>query len=368
MAATIVAFGDPKAQKKWSANLAVDTRKKSYFEGRFIGTDDNSVIQRKTELESDAGDTISFDLCVQMRGRPTYGDKRLEGKEESLKFYTDQVTIDQVRHAASAGGKMSRKRTAHDMRSVARARLGDYFARFHDELFFMYLSGARGINEDFIETTDFTGFAGNSFTAPDSDHLLFGGAATSVASLAATDTMSRAAIEKANTLASMMQARNPQTANMVPVSVGANTAYVLLMNPYQEYDLRNSDTGGWIDIQKAAAAAEGRNNPIFTGGLGMVGNTILHSHRNAIRFNNYGAGGNVSAARALFLGRQAAVVAYGTNNGLRYDWKETTKDYENEPTVASGFIGGIKKTTFNGKDFGVIAVDTAAKDPTGHYA
>ena len=129
MSQTVVAFGDAKAQKKWSANLAVDTRKKSYFENRFIGTDDNAVIQRKTELETGAGDRISFDLCVQMRNRPTYGDQRLEGKEESLKFYTDEVIIDQVRHAASAGGKMSRKRTAHDMRMIAKNRLGDYFSR-----------------------------------------------------------------------------------------------------------------------------------------------------------------------------------------------------------------------------------------------
>lgn len=89
MATTIVAFGDPKAQRKWSGNLAVDTRKKSYFENRFIGTGDNSIIQRKTELETDAGDRISFDLCVQMRNKPTYGDAKLEGKEESLRFYTD---------------------------------------------------------------------------------------------------------------------------------------------------------------------------------------------------------------------------------------------------------------------------------------
>ena len=125
MSQTVVAFGDPKAQKRWSANLAVDTRKKSYFENRFIGTDDNAVIQRKTELETGAGDRISFDLCVQMRNRPTYGDQRLEGKAESLKFYTDEVIIDQVRHAASAGGKMSRKRTAHDMRMFAKNRLED---------------------------------------------------------------------------------------------------------------------------------------------------------------------------------------------------------------------------------------------------
>ena len=364
MSQTVVAFGDPKAQKRWSANLAVDTRKKSYFENRFIGTDDNAVIQRKTELETGAGDRISFDLCVQMRNRPTYGDQRLEGKEESLKFYTDEVIIDQVRHAASAGGKMSRKRTAHDMRMLAKNRLGDYFSRLVDELFFMYLSGARGINQDFIEASDYTGFAGNSFDAPDASHQLYGGSATSKASLTSGDKLTTTVIEKAINKAEMMQALDPKVANMVPVTNGADNQYVLLMSPFQEYDLRtNSTTGQWLDIQKAAATAEGRKNPIFLGGLGLLNNTVLHKHRNVIRFSDYGSGSNVAAARALLLGRQAAVVAYGTANGMRYSWEENTKDYGNEPTVASGFIGGIKKTRFNGKDFGVLSIDTAAANP-----
>ncbi|GJH00220.1 N4-gp56 family major capsid protein [Paraburkholderia terrae] len=364
MSQTVVPFGDVKAQKKWSANLAVDSAKKSYFEGKFIGTDDNSIIQRKTELETDAGDKVSFDLCVQMRGEPTYGDKRLKGKEEQLKFFTDEVAIDQVRKSASAGGRMTQKRTAHNLRQVARDRLGDYFGRLVDEILFMYLSASRGVNADFIESLAYTGFANNPFNAPDVDHIMYGGVATSKASLATTDTMSRVLIERAQVKANMMQAMNPDTANMVPVSIeGTEDRYVCLMSPFQEFQLRTQDAAGWLEIQKAAAAAEGRNNPIFKGGLGMIGNTILHSHRNVIRFSDYGAGANLPAARALFMGRQAAVIAYGSKGGLRYTWKEEMEDYDNEPTVASGFIGGVKKTQFNGKDFGVISIDTYAKDP-----
>lgn len=367
MGTTVIPFGDPKAQKKWSTNLAVDTRKKSYFENRFIGKDDNSIIQRKTELEGGPGDRISFDLCVQMRGKPTYGDARLKGNEESLKWYTDEVIIDQVRHGASAGGRMSRKRTAHDMRSVAKNRIGDYFARLHDELFFMYLSGARGINEDFIEGLDYTGIPGaNAFEAPDAEHSLFGGAATSKGTLTANDKMSKVLIERALNKAEMMQARAPQTANMVAVNIGEGDgqAYVVLMNPDQEFDLRNEQgTNGWLEIQKALATNLGNKSPIAKGGLGSIGGAILHKHRNAIRFGDYGAGANVAAARALLLGRQAGVVAYGTAGGLRYTWSEEVEDHGNEPVVASGFIGGIKKTRFNGRDFGVIAMDTAAKDP-----
>jgi N4-gp56 family major capsid protein len=361
MTTTTIPFGDPKAAKRWSADLAVDVRKKSYFEARFIGTSENSVIQRKTELESDAGDTISFDLSVHLRGKPTYGDARVEGKEENLRFYTDQVKIDQVRHSVSAGGRMSRKRTVHNIRRIARDRLGDYFYKFTDELLFIYLSGARGINLDFIEDTSYTGYAGNTLDAPDVDHILYGGAATSKASMVVGDIMSPLVIERAMEKAAMMQAENPEVANMVPVNIDGGEHYACVMSEYQATDLRTASGGSWIDFQKAAAAAEGRNSPIFKGGLGMINNCVLHKHRNVIRFNDYGAGANVEAARALFMGRQAGVIAYGTANGLRFDWEEVMKDYNNEPAIAAGFIAGMKKSRFNNKDFGVISIDTAAK-------
>ena len=95
----------------------------------------------------------------------------------------------------------------------------------------------------------------------------------------------------------------------------------------------------------------------------MINNVVLHSHESVIRYNDYGAGNNVLAARALFMGRQAGVVAYGTAGGLRFTWKEETDDYGNEPTVAAGTIIGVSKTRFNQRDFGVISVDTASKDP-----
>lgn len=363
MSSTVIPFGDPKAQKKWSATLAVDQVKKSYFERKFVGTSENSVIQRKTELESDSGDRISFDLSVQLRGEHTEGDRRLEGKEESLKFYTDEVIIDQARKAVSAGGKMTRKRTAHNLRSVAKGRLGDYWSRFMDEMTFMYLSGARGINADFLFPLGYTGHAGNTLQAPDAGHILYAGSATSKGTITSSDKMNRLLIERAAVQATMLQAQDPEAANMVPVSMEGEERYCVVMSPFQEHDLRVADATGWLEIQKAAAGAEGKNNPLFKGSLGMINNVILHSHRNAIRFSDYGTGQDLPAGRALFLGRQAGVVAYGTTGGTRFSWKEEVKDYGNEPTVASGTIFGIKKTRFNGQDFGVMSLDTYAKNP-----
>lgn len=364
MARTIVGVGDAKAVKRWAGKTAVDIAKKAYFERKFIGTDENSIIQRKTELESDAGDTISFDLAVQLRSKPIYGDNRAEGLEEDQKFLTDTVKIDQVRKPVSAGGRMTRKRTLIDLRQNAKDRASDYFSRYMDEVIFMYLSGSRGINADFIEDLTWTGHAGNAFTAPDTYHLMYGGNATAANNVDSADTMSRSLIERAASRATMMQAIDKDNARMVPVSIEGENRFVCLMSPWQTYDLRTgTNAGDWLDIQKAAAAAQGKDNAIFKGGLGMINNVILHEHENVIRFDNYGAGGITTAARALLMGRQAGVIAYGTAGGLRYQWEEVVKDYGNEVGISIGCIFGMKKSSFNSRDFSVVALDTYAANP-----
>ncbi len=361
---TNIPYGDPKAVARWSSSLFVDITKKSYWDRKFVAASDNAVVQRLTDLESDAGDTISFDLSVQLRQKPTTGDKRLQGKEEALRFFTDEVKIDQMRHGVSAGGKMSRKRVVHNIRKIAKDRLSDYWSAYVDEMLFVYLSGSRGINEDFVEDVTWVGHAGNPIQAPDAGHILYGGTATSKASIAAGDVMNRSLIERAAVKAEMMQAVEPENAQMVPVMINGESHYCCLMSPFQEHSLRTStDPQGWFEIQKAAAASEGRNNPLFKGSMGMINNVVLHKHRNAIRFNDYGAGANLPAARALFMGRQAGVVAYGSSNGLRFSWSEEMQDHGNEPVIAAGVIKGVKKSRFNGRDFGVMAIDTSAPNP-----
>jgi N4-gp56 family major capsid protein len=360
MAATVIPWGDPKAQKKWAGTLAVDVNRDSYWSRKFKGQGENNVIEEKMDVASDAGDRISFDLSVRLRQKPTFGDARVKGKEEHLRFFSDEVVIDQMRHPVSAGGRMSRKRTVHDLRKVAKSRLKDYWKQYLDEMIFIYLSGARGINQEFIEDTAYSGFATNALAAPDASHVLFAGAATSAATITSGDIMSRTLIERAATRAKMMRSVDTDATDMVPVSVEGEDRFITVMSPYQEFSLRTADAAGWIDIQKAAAAAEGRKNPIFQGALGMINNVVLHCHENVIRFDTYGAGTNLPAARALFLGRQAGVIAYGTPGGMRFMWKEELEDYDNEPTVVAGCILGFKKTRYNGRDFGVIALDSYA--------
>ena len=377
MAQTVIGVGDDKAVKKYSAFLAVDTNRKAYFTRKFMGDGETASmpVQRLTELENDAGEYISFDLTMQMKMQPVEGDDTLENKEEALQFYTDGVYIDQMRGGVNSGGRMTRKRTVHKLRKIARRRQTDWWARVFDELFFMYLSGARGVNADWVFPTTYTGFANNSLASPDTEHILYADNVTK-ATMATSNKMAVDEIDKLVAKADMMGGGtgdstagtdgNTQTPQIQPIMINGEPHYVLLMNPWQEYDLRTT-TGAqnWLEIQKAAAGAEGRKSPIFKGGLGMHNNTVLHKHKGVVRFSDYGSGSNVNAARALFLGEQAAVCAFGSpGTGFRFGWHEETRDNGNQLIITSSSIFGIKKVTFNGKDYGVCALDTAAADPT----
>jgi N4-gp56 family major capsid protein len=371
MARTIVGLNDPKAVKKYSAFLAVDVGRESYFNRKFmgVGVEAQTPLQTLPQLESDAGENISYDLCMQLKMQPVEGDNTLEGKEEDLKFYTDSVYIDQMRGGVNTGGRMTRKRTIHDLRKIARVRQGEWWARVFDELIFMYLSGSRGANTDYIFPSSYTGFAQNSLVSPDSQHILYAGAATSAATITNAMPMDLSLIERAVTRASTMGGGTSGIPAIEPIRIEGEERYVLVMHPFQAHSLRNNtNTGQWLDVQKALATAVGNKSPIFMGGMGYHRGVVLHEHRAVIRFTNYGSGSNLPAARALFMGRQAGVVAFGSpGTGLRFDWHEESRDNGNQAVISTSSIFGVKKTAFTidgtSRDFGLISLDTYAVDP-----
>jgi N4-gp56 family major capsid protein len=367
MAQTIIGLNNAMAVKIYSGNLAVDIGRKGYWTNKFMGSGDvpTKPIWKLTNLEADSGEQITYDLSMQLKAAPTQGDNVIEGKEESLTFYTDVVYIDQLRHGVDCGGRMTRKRTLHDLRKIGKARQTDYWARLFDETHFMYLSGSRGTNVEYIEPTTFAGYANNSFTTPDSQHLVYGGTATSKASLAATDKFSLTAIDRCVAYAEMMGGGTQGLPQIQPAEVEGEKRYLCVIDPYQSYDLRNgTDTNGWAEIQKALATALGSKSNFITGAIGIHNDVVIHKHQNVVRFTDYGAGSNVAASRALFCGVQAATLAFGSpGKDLRFGWREEEKDAGNKIAIYTNVIMGIKKVTFNGLDFGVMAIDTAAKRP-----
>jgi N4-gp56 family major capsid protein len=367
MARTIIGVNDAKAVKRWSGNLALDTSQKSYFNSRFMGRGETAEtpIQILTDLETDAGEAISYDLLAELTMAPVEGEDTLEGKEERQRFYTDQVYIDQARCGVNTGGRMTRKRTLHQLREKAKRQQSSWWARLQDELSFIYLSGARGVNENFLLPLGYAGRANNPLTDPDTAHTLYGNDATAFNNIDANDKFDLGVLDRARVRADAQGGGATDIPVLQPCKIGGEECFVCVMHTWQEDDLRkNASTGSWMDFQKAAAGAEGRNSPLFKQSLGMYRNIVLHSHRNVVRFNNAGAGGNVQAARALFMGSQAAVVAYGSpGTNMRYDWHEETRDNGDKVVISTSSIFGMKKVRFTTdagpQDFGLFSIDTA---------
>jgi N4-gp56 family major capsid protein len=351
------------ARKTWEPGLAIEAEDQQYFR-KFMGTGKNAIIKVATDLsKASAGDMITVGLQMKLSGDGIEGDSDIEGTsaEEGLQHYADKIYIDQRRKSTKNRGKMSDQRVPYNLRKQGRDALGIWFGEDYDQQYMMYLAGARGVNANFHFPLDWTGRCNPStqtLTAP--SYQIYGDAsgtpASSKADLAATDIMTLNTIERC-------LAKAETTSPMIrPISKGNSGQFILLMHTFQAFDLRKSmSTNDWLDVHKNT---DGKDSMVYKNCLGEWNGIILHKHRNVIMFDDYGSGGDVEAARALLLGAHAGLAAWGKNGKFgRYSWNEETEDRGNRLVITAGSIYGIKRATFNSKDVGVIAVDTACSDP-----
>lgn len=373
MAQTKFGVNDPQEVKKWGTDLAVAVNRESYFSSSMASESKRArtPIQVITDLEKDAGLEVTVDLLMPMSMEPVVQAK-LEGKGAPLKYFTDKLRIDQVRGAVGAGDRVTSKATLRNLREDAKIVMKDWWARLQDELHFIYLSGGFGNygGTGYLWTAANAMFSVNAITAPDSQHIMYGGDATAKADVGNNDGFDLRLIDRAVAKAETMGGDGSNELSMVPVNVDGKKCYVVLCHTFQ-YDAMkaNASTGQWLDIQKAAAAASGSNALLFKNSGGMYADCVIHKHRNVMRFNDYG-GGSVKAARALFLGSQAGELAYGSSggSGTRYRWTEVMTDHEDQVEIGTHCIMGVKKSTYKSKDgsvtrdFGVIALDTYCAD------
>lgn len=168
---------------------------------------------------------------------------------------------------------MTAQRTLHDLRDLAKTQEVGWWGRVFDQIIFMYMSGARGTNTDYIFPTTYTGFANNSLTSPDTSHLVGGGLCTASNAMATSDTMSTLPIDRAVAYAEMMGGGGPAYSEVPQIQkcdIDGEEVFLMVMNPYQAFNLRRNTTSmDWADIQKAITMSVGRDNEFMKGGLGM---------------------------------------------------------------------------------------------------
>lgn len=354
MANTEYGVNHPLAVKAWSKRLFEESRKQMWFT-KFVGTSESSIIQAKTDLRKGAGDRIRQGLRVDLTGAGIQGDATLEGNEEALVTYYDDLLINQVRHAVRSQGKMSEQRIPFSVREQSMNALADWWAKRDEVAIANQLCGNSSETNTIL-----TG--NNSTTAPTTGRFLVANGETAESSLSTSTVhyFSLAMIDKAVALA--------KTASPMirPVRIQGNEYYAAFLHPYQVYQMRtNTNTAQWADIQKAAMAGmQSANSPIFTGALGIYNGVVLHECPLLPAFT-LGASGTNGARRAVFAGAQAALWANGADGAdTAVSWDEELFDYGNQLGVSAGRIYGCKKTVFNSVDFGVITMASYSPAPT----
>ena len=359
---------DALRQELWSKELLDDVQRDVENVMQFMGEGQNNVVNVSRDLKKSKGDTQTFGLVARLTGAGVTGDSELEGNEESMSSYSEQVLIDQIRNAVRLTGKLDAQKTAYNQIEAARENLRMWMKEFLCRQIFLKLGGVTNTTlvdtngvvvgtraawsntPDFIPDADEAAGVGNRYICAET---------TGTDAIAAADTMTLDLVTSAATKA---QLANPK---IQKIQSGGESFYVMYLHPLCARDIRKSSD--WKTAQQNARE-RGDKNPVFRGALGYWSNVLLLENEfvpwldvsvagNSFRGAATGTDCAVDTARNLLCGQSAVLMAEASNpEALVVE----TFDYKNKDGVAANFIGGIQKTMFNSLEYGVIAVDAAA--------
>lgn len=364
MSYTSFAVGDAYAVKLWEKTLAVAERQ-SLDIAPLIGSSANSIIQLKPQTQKSAGDKITIGLRARLQGDGLSESDVAEGNGEGLSIYSDAFYINELGHVVGvkSGNTIDAQRVPFDLREEAKEALAMWWA---DRLSYWFFNQVCGNTAQ--TNTKYTGM--NAALAPTANRKCFAGTSGSVTAdegLNSSYPMTLDLIDRAVTIARVGDTQQ----RVRPIKVGGQEKYVVYLHPYQVRDLRtNTSSGQWLDITKFALSG-GTNqssNPIYTGALGEYNGCILRQSQDVATGVNSSSGAAITTVRrAVLLGAQAAVIAYGRkgNSANRYRWNEELLDHKRKLEVSAWAVAGMKKTVWkdlsgNAQDFGTVTISTYA--------
>lgn len=362
MATTSYGVNDALAVKLWSKRLDHEALKYTDI-GPLIGDGPNSVIHRKTEMQKGPGDQVTYALRMQLNGAGFTENQLAEGNGESLTTYSDAIRINELGHVVGVKSEytIDQQRVTFNLRDEAKSGLADWYAKRFSVAFFNQVCGYTlqtdvrytGLNAP-IAATRIIRQSGRA-----SDDLLVAG---DTFTLSLIDKAKEAAIVATPMIRPAAFAGGATGDGRRDFNKTLTNRYVMYLHPYQVTDLRsNTSTGQWLDITKAAYMGNAKNSPIYTGAIGEYNGVILRTSFDVT--NGISAGGVVVSTvyRAVLLGGQAAMIAFGQKNSPnKYRWNEELFDHKRRLEVSAWTIHGLKKTVYNSLDYGTVVVSTYA--------
>ncbi|MDE4918272.1 N4-gp56 family major capsid protein [Cupriavidus metallidurans] len=410
---TNIPFGSPLARKVYSVGLFSRVQTAPGFmklisgempsEGSFAAkakgqTSADYPVVKAGDLSKGAGDTVSVDLFNILSGKPVMGDKRINGRMMPLTSSSMDVSINQYRGGADAGGRMAQKRTTHNLRTIAGAGLQSWMTRLEDQQTLVHLAGARGTQQtaDWVvpdqQDQDFAEIMVNPVKAPTRNRYFAANDATGPDDIGTNDALTLQDIDRI--VATLREAPIPLQAVKVQGDDRAwnDPLWVAFVTERQWLYMQSRTTQTtWRQAMQNAfeRKAAGVKHPLFDAYETIMWNGVLikRMNRYAIRFaagaqvikDTGGSDGYTytesivqTAAdvdRAIILGAQALAKCYGKQgkSDYFYDWSEEEVDHGNQIEIVAAGMGGASKVRFKidgqDTDYGVAVIDSYAPDP-----
>lgn len=333
------------------------------------------AIVRETVLGHNAGDAVSISQIRALTGSGVTNCDVLDGREECPGDDTNVVHLGRIRHAACMlqCGCWERQRAKYvrtrDMVIDSLKRwVSDYPLSTSVAL---QLAGYTGPN--FVApdgslrpvTRQFRGFntvyaPSNHYAVKDKDLVPIAGQANGEDQITEKDRMSVAVLRRISATLG-----NSCYGNMRPLTKN-NGRYVLFLHPTQIADLKADPE--WTDVYVNAAAA-GKDNPLFTGALGMFDGIILREACELPNGLHQDGSINANVRRAVLVGENALTLVLGGYrctgtsgkvHTIPFNIMYSKKDYDDKQNIGISMIFGIVKNRFNGKDSSVSVISTYA--------
>lgn len=341
----------------------------------YMSTRESAIIRVRNQLRSQAGDLINVPLILELKGRGVVDAEVLEGNEEDMDTYNDQIRVRWRRNGVVAPKSTSYK-TEIDLLNAARERLVRWSAvnlrnRINEAFQSIIIPGAADAEgflgaDTAVSYADATAGQRNTYLQNNDDRILFGSNyansasgnwATALGNIDATDDkMSAKVIDMAKSLA----ARTTNAANGMSINPYQSDAtagrewYVMFMGSEDFYNATRDSLIAQADRDARTRGVD--TNPIFQGGDRIYNGVILREVPELQSLQGAGAA-SVNVGRSFLAGTGAVAVAYGQDPTPRTD---RDRDYQFRPGVAIEELSGQKKVSFQGVNYGVIEVLTAA--------
>lgn len=393
------AFAQAQKRPSLRKNLTGPAPKQADAEANLRGqsSPDMPIVQIR-DLVKNAGDQVSADLFNIITGKPVMGDKKLAGKLMELTFSSMDVRINQWRGGVDGGGRMTQKRTKHNLRGIGMSNLTGWASRLEDQVSLVHLAGQRGsqLTKDWVvpldTDPDFQDIMVNAPKTPSFGRYFTAGGGIDPSGIGTTDFLSLEEIDRAKAMIEDMDFPLQPIKLAGDVMADDEPMYLLLVTARQWHHIQKNTSGQvWRTFlqnawNRASSFESGKKHPLFTGEPGMWNNILIRKMGRSIRFNPSDSvkyysnattetaatvAANITVERALLLGAQAMIDAYGadTDSGTHYRYFErlVAEDHNNSVECSISGIGGKSKVRFTVDgaplDHGVMAIDSYAPAP-----